>query len=62
VNFLELKPDGTLNAEQKSRILDAVRAAARQAQLVIVYDQLRYDKNKDEPQNDSCQKIPGVKR
>lgn len=42
VNFLELKPDGTLNVEQKGRILEAVRAAARQATFVIVYQHSHY--------------------
>lgn len=42
VNFLELKADGSLNAEQKHRILDAVREAARQATLVIVYQHNHY--------------------
>lgn len=42
VNFLELRPDGTLNPEQRNRILDAVRAAARQARFVIVYQHSHY--------------------
>lgn len=42
VNFLELRKDGTLNPEQQERILAAVRAAARQAKLVIVYQHSHY--------------------
>lgn len=42
VNFLELNEDGTLNAGQKRRILGAVRDAARQAGLVIVYQHNHY--------------------
>ena len=42
VNFLELREDGTLNPEQKKWNLDAVREAARQAGLVIVYQHNHY--------------------
>ncbi len=42
VNFLQLQEDGTLNAEQHARILDAIRAAAEQADLVIVYHHNHY--------------------
>ena len=42
VNFLELKEDGTLNLEQKARILDAVREAASAASLVIAYQHSHY--------------------
>lgn len=37
VNFLELRPDGTLDPAQQERILAAVRSAAREARLVIAY-------------------------
>ena len=37
VNFLEVKPDGSLNAEQRDRILHAVREAAARARTVNVY-------------------------
>lgn len=42
VNFLEVTADGTLNLEQKGRILDGVRAAARQGALVIAYQHNHY--------------------
>lgn len=42
VNFLERRPDGTFNPEQKDRILRAVRMAAREARLVIVYQHNHY--------------------
>jgi poly-gamma-glutamate synthesis protein (capsule biosynthesis protein) len=42
VNFLELREDGTLNSEQKQRILNAVREAARQSTLVIAYQHNHY--------------------
>jgi poly-gamma-glutamate synthesis protein (capsule biosynthesis protein) len=42
VNFLELKEDGSLNAEQKQRILDAVREAAQQSSIVIAYQHNHY--------------------
>jgi poly-gamma-glutamate synthesis protein (capsule biosynthesis protein) len=42
VNFLELRPDGTLNPEQKARILESVRAAAERADLVVVYQHNHY--------------------
>lgn len=37
VNYLELLPDGRLNPQHRNRILDAVRAAANESSLVIVY-------------------------
>ncbi|HZM44385.1 MAG TPA: CapA family protein [Burkholderiales bacterium] len=37
VNYLERMPDGRLNPEHKQRILETVRAAAREAQTVIAY-------------------------
>ena len=37
VNYLDVRPDGTMNPEQKARILGAVREAARRAKFVIVY-------------------------
>lgn len=37
VNYLDLQADGTLNPDQKARILRAVRDAARKAGFVIVY-------------------------
>jgi poly-gamma-glutamate capsule biosynthesis protein CapA/YwtB (metallophosphatase superfamily) len=37
VNYLDLRPDGTLDPAQKARILGAVREAARKAKFVIVY-------------------------
>lgn len=37
VNYLDLGADGTLNPDQKAKILGAVREAARKAQFVIVY-------------------------
>jgi poly-gamma-glutamate synthesis protein (capsule biosynthesis protein) len=37
VNYLERMPDGRPNPEQKQRILDAVRAAAKTAETVIAY-------------------------
>lgn len=42
VNFLEVKPDGSLNAEQRDRILHAVREAAARARTVIVYQHNHY--------------------
>jgi poly-gamma-glutamate synthesis protein (capsule biosynthesis protein) len=42
VNFLEVKPDGTLDPEQRERLLAVVRAAARQARAVIVYHHNHY--------------------
>ncbi|MCX6553111.1 MAG: CapA family protein, partial [Acidobacteria bacterium] len=42
VNYLELRPDGTLNPEQKQRTLNAVRTAARTAPFVIVYMHSHY--------------------
>ena len=42
VNFLELRPDGTLDPEQKERILSAVREAARQGAFVITYQHNHY--------------------
>jgi poly-gamma-glutamate capsule biosynthesis protein CapA/YwtB (metallophosphatase superfamily) len=42
VNFLEVKPDGSLNAEHRDRILQAVRAAAAKARTVIVYQHNHY--------------------
>ena len=42
VNFLEVRPDGTLNPEQQERILDAVRAAAAVAPTVLVYQHNHY--------------------
>lgn len=42
VNYLERMPDGRPNPEHKQRILDAVRAAARQAPLVIAYHHNHY--------------------
>jgi poly-gamma-glutamate synthesis protein (capsule biosynthesis protein) len=37
VNYLQRMPDGRLNPEHRQRILDAVRAAARESQTVIAY-------------------------
>jgi poly-gamma-glutamate synthesis protein (capsule biosynthesis protein) len=37
VNYLERMPDGQLNPEHRQRILDAVRAAAKESQTVIAY-------------------------
>jgi poly-gamma-glutamate synthesis protein (capsule biosynthesis protein) len=37
VNYLERMPDGRLNPEHRQRILDAVRAAARESRTVIAY-------------------------
>ena len=37
VNYLQRMPDGQLNPEHKQRILNAVRAAARESQTVIAY-------------------------
>lgn len=37
VNYLDVRGDGTLNPEQKARILGAVREAARRAPFVIAY-------------------------
>ncbi len=42
VNYLERMPDGRPNPEHKQRILDAVRAAAREAQTVIAYHHNHY--------------------
>ncbi|MDA2929650.1 CapA family protein [Acidobacteria bacterium AH-259-O06] len=42
VNFLELRQDGTLNPDQKDRILRAVREAARRARFVIAYQHNHY--------------------
>jgi poly-gamma-glutamate capsule biosynthesis protein CapA/YwtB (metallophosphatase superfamily) len=42
VNFLEQRKDGTLNPEQASRILEAVRKAARESAGVIVYQHNHY--------------------
>ena len=42
VNFLELRPDGTLNPEQREGILAAVGEAAEQSDLVIVYHHNHY--------------------
>jgi len=42
VNFLELRKDATLNSEHAGRILQAVRAAARAAPTVIVYQHNHY--------------------
>ena len=42
VNFLEVKPDGSLNAEHRDRILHAVREAAAKARTVIVYQHNHY--------------------
>jgi poly-gamma-glutamate synthesis protein (capsule biosynthesis protein) len=42
VNFLEVKEDGSLNAEQKQRILDTVREAALHSSLVIAYQHNHY--------------------
>jgi poly-gamma-glutamate synthesis protein (capsule biosynthesis protein) len=42
VDYLDLRPDGTLNPEQKARILASVRAAASQAKLVIVYQHTHF--------------------
>jgi poly-gamma-glutamate synthesis protein (capsule biosynthesis protein) len=42
VNYLGLRADGTLDPEQKARILGAVREAARQAKFVIVYQHNHY--------------------
>jgi len=42
VNYLEHMADGRPNPEHKQRILDAVRAAAREAQTVIAYHHNHY--------------------
>ncbi|HET6565372.1 MAG TPA: CapA family protein [Xanthomonadales bacterium] len=42
VNFLELRQDGSLNPQQKRRILHAVREAAKQSDLVIAYQHNHY--------------------
>jgi len=42
VNYLERMPDGRPNPEHKQRILDAVRAAAREASVVIAYHHNHY--------------------
>ena len=42
VNYLERTPDGRPNPQHKQRILDAVRAAAREAQTVIAYHHNHY--------------------
>jgi len=42
VNYLERLPDGRPNPEHKKRILDAVRAAARESTLVIAYHHNHY--------------------
>ena len=42
VNFLELRPDGSLNPEQHARIIASVRAARRNSDLVIVYHHNHY--------------------
>ncbi len=42
VNFLEVKPDGSLNPEHRDRILHAVREAAARARTVIVYQHNHY--------------------
>lgn len=42
VNYLERLPDGRPNPEHKKRILDAVRAAARESKLVIAYHHNHY--------------------
>jgi poly-gamma-glutamate synthesis protein (capsule biosynthesis protein) len=42
VNYLQRLPDGRPNPEHKQRILDAVRAAAREAQVVIAYHHNHY--------------------
>lgn len=42
VNYLERMPDGRPNPEHKNRILDAVRAAARESQTVIAYHHNHY--------------------
>ena len=42
VNFLEVKPDGSLNPEHRELILHAVREAAAKARTVIVYQHNHY--------------------
>jgi poly-gamma-glutamate synthesis protein (capsule biosynthesis protein) len=42
VNYLERLPDGRPNPEHRKRILDAVRAAARESKLVIAYHHNHY--------------------
>ncbi|MEX2081892.1 MAG: CapA family protein, partial [Dehalococcoidia bacterium] len=42
VNYLERFPDGRPNPEHKKRILDSVRAAARESKLVIAYHHNHY--------------------
>lgn len=42
VNFLEVRPDGTLNPAQEERILNAVREAADAAPTVLVYQHNHY--------------------
>jgi poly-gamma-glutamate synthesis protein (capsule biosynthesis protein) len=42
VNYLDLRPDGTLNPDQKSKILASVRDAARKAKFVIVYQHTHF--------------------
>lgn len=42
VNYLERMPDGRPNPEHRKRILDAVRAAAQESQVVIAYHHNHY--------------------
>lgn len=42
VNYIERLPDGRPNPQHKNRILDAVRAAARESKLVIAYHHNHY--------------------
>ncbi len=42
VNYLNLRADGTLDPEQKARILSAVREAAKKAKYVIVYQHTHF--------------------
>jgi len=42
VNYLDVRKGGTLDPEQRARILGAVREAARQAKFVIVYQHTHF--------------------
>jgi len=42
VNYLDLRADGTLDPDQKARILGAVREAARRARYVVVYQHTHF--------------------
>jgi len=42
VNFLEVREDGSLNPAQHQRIIDAIRAAGKETDLLIVYHHNHY--------------------